>query len=591
MVSGVIESETQFQLQAAVQGDWKFFGSRFDLTAAGFFIKVDTDDVQFGLMCDSNLALTSRPSDRLFFHDDLYVAIQGFGFDAAMTKDWVNPLGIPGVTLSRCDLSLELSWAIVPVAIGVAGGMFIDGVGGNASVWISETQQMVYGQLDNFNLQHIINALLSDVGVHSPPHLVEVITNIGFKDVKLYLNPSGTPVVFFGTTYPAGFMFAIDELNLWNIIRGSAQVAISESSLLLNATLQPINLLDGMIVISGAESAKDPAVLYLYLSPSSLESTAVNISGGVTFLGAHVGAEVILNDAAIKLYLDMKIFGDLFEFLLDCESTGPTYAPVDFSFNTTIANKLQDYIATEVPKRLQQAKTDTDSKFQAAEADLTAKKAKVDDLQNQIDQIDAEDKAKLSDAESKLASAQGAVEGAQHHVDELQDKIDDLKHKISSLKWYEKWKAVGYGTEIAGLEVAKVTADGVLDVAKLALEAAEKIVDHLDVVDPRIIALRTAKGIADAALDAAKALVGASEKVFNALDNAVTQIAIWQGKIFNIEYFELSGSLKAVASGDLAELKIIGKFLDHNVNIHVEVSIKDIESYVGNVWHEILKIL
>lgn len=110
--------------------------------------------------------------------------------------------------------------------LSFAGGLLIGDVGGDAGVYITETQELVYGGVQNINLQKIVDNLLDDVGVHSPPHLVQVITDISLKNASFYVNLGAHPVSYNGRTYPGGFMFEISELNLWNVIKGSAEVMI-----------------------------------------------------------------------------------------------------------------------------------------------------------------------------------------------------------------------------------------------------------------------------------------------------------------------------------------------------------------------------
>jgi len=169
-----------------------------------------------------------------------------------------------------------------------------------------------------------------------------------------------------------------------------------------------------------------------------------------------------------------------------------------------------------------------------------------------------QDNRAIDAAEASLHNAQADVARAKEHVDELQNKIDDLKRKIDNLPWYLKWEAVGYGTELAAIWVAKETADGVLSLANLALEAAEKAIS-LPIVpdlDPRILALEAAHGVAHAALDAAQAIIMAAEDVYNGIMDIVEKAAIWQGKLLNIELLELSGSLAMLKSGDLVHIRV-----------------------------------
>jgi hypothetical protein len=224
-IRGVIASEDQFSLHADLQGNLQIF-RQIDVTAAGLDINVTPTEAQVGVECDALVTLSTRPTDQLQFHGDFFIGTAGLGFEVAMTNDWVNPLGVTGVTISRTDLSLEESWALVPNQVGLAGGLHVGNVGGNAAIWINEEYQMLYGELDNIQLNQIIDDMLGDFGITKPPALVQTLTDISLQSAKLYANTAPTPVVFFGNTYAPGYEFSVQQLNLWGIIKGSADIRV-----------------------------------------------------------------------------------------------------------------------------------------------------------------------------------------------------------------------------------------------------------------------------------------------------------------------------------------------------------------------------
>jgi hypothetical protein len=588
-VRAVIESEDEFELHADAEGDLKLL-HRIDVTAAGLVLQVTPTDVKIGVESDASVNVTRRPQDSLSFHGDFMVATQGLAFDVAMTKDWVNPLGVRGVRISRAALSAELSWALVPVQLGIAGGLHIGSVGGDGAVWLSEEAEMVYGELDNIHLNQIIDAMMKGVGINSPPHLVNVITNVGFEKLVLYANTGVAAVVFNGHSYAPGYLFSIQQLNLWDVIKGSATLALSDTNLRLNATLQPIHLCHNAIVLSGAESANDPAKLLLELSAHSIKDAVVNISAGITMFGQHLATEVVISDTQFKLLVDTSLFDNLYHFHLECEAQGTVSNPTDFAVSAVVNNELQDWIAEEVPKRLAASKSEVDSKFDAARADVNAKIADLNAISEKIDKIKDEDEQKLDKEKAKLMKAQADVQHHKQHVEQISDHIAEIKEKIHKLKWYQKWKAVGYYAEIGALETAKGVALAALDVANAALKAIEKIVGKLDDVDPRVIALEVERGTKHAALDAAKAVLSGLEHVYNGLEHMASMVAKWQAKAFNIETLSLSGSLTKLEHGDLLDVHLVGKFAGVDVQFTVSADLHLAVTFVDSIWHHLLKI-
>ncbi len=109
--------------------------------------------------------------------------------------------------------------------MGVGGGLGIGPVNGTADVYIAENGVMLYGELDGINLQQLGDALLADLGVRTPPSLVQTLLDVSFQSLSLYFN-EGASITFNGQTWPPGFKFSAQQLNLWDIIRGNASIAV-----------------------------------------------------------------------------------------------------------------------------------------------------------------------------------------------------------------------------------------------------------------------------------------------------------------------------------------------------------------------------
>ena len=217
----------------------------------------------------------------------------------------------------------------------------------------------------------------------------------------------------------------------------------------------------------------------------------------------------------------------VFHFLSSCLA--------DFDFDMDLENHLQDYIAQQLPKLFQDAKQAETGRFEAVKADLAKKEAALKSLDDEIAKNQgggSEDDVRCGEGAphcsiepegplvcqtcfccaslQKLYQAQADLEHAKSQVDHLQSTIDDLLDKIHHLKWYQKWKAVGYGIELAGVELAKKAADAFLTVAIDAVKAAEKLLPDPKKLDPRIAAKEIEHGLAQAALELATHVVDAS---------------------------------------------------------------------------------
>lgn len=586
-VSGVIVSEVQFELHADLQGDINLF-NLIHITAVGFLVRQTVAEFAVGFEASVNIAVTKRPQDLLHFAGDFLVSEIGFRIDVAMTQDWVTPFGIPGFTIQKCALALEISYALVPTTVGVGGGLVIgplDGTHfvGTGDVYIDENAVMLYGSLQTINLQIIVDTVLSGFGVSSPPSLLQTLTNMNFGVVTLYVNQGTEVIRFNGQTWPPGFMFSIQNFNLWNLLQGSASLAIVDNvGLDFNATLAPVSLLGGLIVIHGALRSSDPATAIISIHKGALPK--LNISGGAGILGNYLGVAALMDDTYLSLYVDMSVLNALFEFKLNCTSTGPPSRPTDFSVWAAITNGLQTWIENQIPARLQSTQNTVDSSLSAARRAVQSAEDSVDSLQSQIDAIKAEDQAGLSPAMAALANAQSAVANAQGAVDSLQNQINDLENKINNLPWYLKWEAVGYGTAIAGLETAKGTAWLTLKAAEGVLDACQATVSHLQEVDPRVLALEAAKGTADGVLEATKATLSGSMAVYNTVNQFLEKMATWTGEVVNIQEIDVSGSLTKMLHGDFLNLHVKGIFLGDPFDITVNLDVASVASYADALW-------
>jgi len=217
------------------------------------------------------------------------------------------------------------------------------------------------------------------------------------------------------------------------------------------------------------------------------------------------------------------------------------------------------------------------------------KQDSLDSLQKNIDALRAQDQSAMDEANRKLDDAQRAVNAAKAKVDQLQNSINDFEDKLHNVAWYEIWKEAEYAAAIAGLEVAKGTADVALLAANGVLDVCEKAVGTVPDLDPRILGDETARGVAQAALEAAQKVLGAIQSMNDGLAKIERFLARAIGTFINIEVLEINGSLSRIKRGDLFSLHVKGIFCDIAFDINVDVDFQ-IDNFVIAIWKELLKI-
>lgn len=146
---------------------------------------------------------------------------------------------------------------------------------------------------------------------------------------------------------------------------------------------------------------------------------------------------------------------------------------------------------------------------------------------------------------------------------------------------------------IAGLEIAKTTADGALELANAALSAAEKVIRDsggvVKALDPRIDALRVEVAVEEAAIELAnRTLHKLGYKMCGAVEKMENGIATFVGKAFNIERLRVTGSLKQLKAADLADVQATGYLLGHHFDTSFSLDFKLLEEMAGKLYSDLL---
>eukprot|EP00298_Acanthocystis_sp_HF-20_P014229 c20682_g1_i1.p1 GENE.c20682_g1_i1~~c20682_g1_i1.p1 ORF type:complete len:1880 (+),score=814.44 c20682_g1_i1:2-5641(+) len=576
-----IESFEEFEIHAEMEGGLKVLPLT-KLTEMGLVVVVKPTEFEAGI--DGTVLVEPSAGGPLSLYGRIMAGDIAASAKFASLGPWENVCGVTGLEIDQSDLEAEISYALVPLSFGIGGGIHYGKIGGDLDFLVdltTESNYAVKAELDDFVLADLISACCGsflDVSTHA-----EVLLETGVERSILYQNPSLNTLNFNGQVFPPGLKVAIDQLLILGWINATGDVAIDESNgISIAGSVQPFTFFDilqvGGYSPNGPETT--PASLSVEIVKSKLPSFKINAA--IRLFTVIMGTLVEFSDQGITL--DVAFGSDLFNFTLDCSSVGPLTHPTDFSVAGTINNQVLDYLNKTLPTYLDNAKSEFDQKFGDAVQSLESARANLASLQQQIDTIRQRDAALQTDAEKALTNAQMSVQSAKNQVDSLGSRISDLESEIRGLKWYQEWKAVPLGAEIAGLYIAKEAADGALDLAIDALKLAEAAVDHAQVLDPELDALVVSYGIANASITALEATLLGINKV---LDNIATfdeKVIKGLAILFNPELISVSGSLADIKKLSLAHITVVGWFLGDHVSFDLNIDLSLGEHLVSAIW-------
>jgi len=581
-------------LEADLNGDLALFG-KVDLTQAGLKVEALVDgSLSVGVDATLKYNVTGSSTDQLEFKGEIDVSIAGLAFEAEMTTAWSNAFGVPNVTVSETDLYFKISYEMVPLSLGLAGGLHVGEAGGDVAIYVdalTPSKELFHGTLNSISLSTIVDDLCADVNIKTLPKVVDTLTNINLDTLTLNVVDGTESVTFFNHTYSPGIYFEAQNFSLWNTFNGSAIVQVDPTSgVMVEGSLEPVSFLDGAFVLSGAPTATDPLYLQIDLTTNlTVSDQPFKVAGGVSLLGEYLAAAIDVSDSAISVFVNASLLDDRFNFLLNFTGEGTSLSkPTDFTLNTTMTTSVLDWIADTIPGKLNSSQIETDEAYAEAKGNISAQIANLTGLQKAIANLTAIDLEKVWIEEHTLYKAQLALESAKSNVDQLETSIKNKEKQVDGLTWTSLWKEAALEAEIVGLEVAKVVADAALDTAILAVAAAEKLVNSTAVLDPTLIAMQVEYGVLTALYNTEMSLLNATQSMADALTVLAEQFAKGSGNLFNLEEFSLSGSYSEIMMGELAILHMKGTFCSHAVDFTVDVNLGTITTWADSVWQAIV---
>lgn len=419
----------------------------------------------------------------------------------------------------------------------------------------------------------------ADVYHAIPKDIRETALNAGLKDVDVHVVPQDTSIgelhyeagftfqgclsiagfnaqCAFALDYDSGFAIkaSMDPIVIGDIfhIAGVDNVSSSEEQgPLLDVDLRrggsPFLRLEGAISLLGMATQTDIAINDHGFS-FDVEGKVFDLfQASITAKGDHF-------EQGGHFYLNVEMRNDLISYLREQALEGIEKAANSATEKLSAAQKDIEHAQSDVNSlnneikkmrgTIKKERARDTKKVNQAKKTVEEAQSAVDAIQGNIDQtrktIGEErerDTAAINKAKNAVACEQKKVDKLQRDIRNQQQKIDKLKQAINDKKrWYNKskWYQKSYrwaefsaysaakGTEITGiyasiggLETAKGTAKGALEVAKQFLAGVEKAAKTFPIdADPRIVALFSAKETASLTLEGAKVtLQGVEETI------------------------------------------------------------------------------
>jgi len=588
----------QLKLTADVRSDWHI-GSDVEVTQAGLFLEFGgKNGFEMGVEC--SLAVTLH-SQTLMFDGTIAIGLTDLSFGAQMATPWVAPFGVHGLTINRTDVLLGISYAGVPDKLGLSGGLDIGNVDGAATVYLQASDpadSVLAASISELSLPDMVERLTHNA---IPPSLANTLFGVSFTGLSLSVNLSPHALVFNSYSFPSGIFFDCAAFVL-GPFHGSADVALSPyTGVLVNATVQPVSLAGGAVVLSGATGPASPAQLLIDVG-ASLTTDKIVVSASASILKLFSGETYLSisdNGWAFNVTYDMTLVSATIQMF----SKGSVFNPSDFYLHAALEQELLSYISSHLAASITSVKTAVDAKLAEAKADLAkweaTKGVTLADNRAMIASLKAADTAKLSTAAADLRDASGAVANAKAKVNSLVAAIEAKNGEMEHCAWDHPFNCahdVKVKAEIAALWVAKHAADLALSVASWGLSEASKAVTAAEAivgVDPTIVKLEADDGALEAEEAAANFAVEAAQKVADGALDLMHWSAVAIGDTFNVEELSISaGSLVALGKSAYVDASctavILGK--THSLNFTVAFPPKEAD-LIENLWAEVKKVL
>lgn len=516
---------------------------------------------------------------------------------------WSRPFKAEGIELSELGISVGVSFKTTPIPLPTLQGAGKIKVGNPASPAFSgdvvfavdpsnPTQCMIDAGFKRILLKDLVAAVSPQTKI--PDGMKNTINSIALDDGRLTVVPGATAVNVLGKTYEPGFL--VKGKSTVAEYAADLSVAVSKEAIEASAGVSDI-VYSPYFSFTGAKANPGP---YFYLLLNSTKPTASKLvlNGKATVLKVTAEADVKLSDTGFDLSLNGKVY-ERFGAKLQVGG-GSLKNGAAFTVKADMESDLQKYVADMASAEIDKATKDSQKAFREASATLTAKQKEVSTLNADIEKERKAVQAKrdkdckaFDEASEKVSKDRKKVNGLKDDIDDKEDKIKKLKKEIDKdiLKGPENGvKIAKLKTEIAGLETAKATANGVLTASKKVLEAMGEGCDKTPIdLDPRIATLIASRETADKSLQAAKLIVNGTGTLTGGSLKA-TKYIVEKGSVGVVTITAASFESKlSEANGGTVSLKVRGTFSGEPLDKAFKINFANPQADVEAFARELLK--
>lgn len=553
------------------------------LNQAMVYIDIAVPTLTLGVGGGLQIVLSSHAQDTLEVDTSLLISTDGsVSLQESLAKPWSEPFGIRGVTIDSESISLSINFASpTPVWFQLQGEISIGPSATGTFVLALESEldlsvAAIVIDLETVNVGQILDAMLANPP--GPAGLGWLYEGISFQQVVLSLNPTLQTI---DGKYPPGIYFSVQQLDIDNIIKGSALFELDP--------------------VAGVEikTAVDPFTIGSVFSLNSCQMdvqllvgkpVVVSVSGSMTLLGVTSAAVVSLGPSSFSATFSLSD-GPLEVVLASSvESIPPTGGLSSITdFSVTAELNLGQFLAQTIPALAKETQSGLQPQINSVQGHISSTQQDIANLQSEIDQRSKDDTAAKQQAEAAVASAQQAVTEAQTKVDGIQKQIDTAQENLHKCGKFDYGCKAKYEAEIAGYEVEMKTAQAALSVAQDALSAAQAALQKIPDpdVDPQIIEWKAEQVKDEAYLGVLQGEL-ASLQAVDKLASETVEAGAGAFAAKNLDFSE--SSFIQLQQGQKGSVHVTGTFLGHPVEFDIPAVLVDATQFANDVWTELQKI-
>lgn len=491
------------------------------------------------------------------------------------TSEWVNPFGIPGITLRQLSLQMGLTYNSPWIDnIGIQGNLRIGAIDGSAAILvdINDPDQFVLaGSTDRITLLQIISSMRPEtfIAYNALPDEfrlpAENIVNVAMEDVLLNIVP--VPTNIGGVQFrEAGITFQ-SRFNAWGWNANAFLNLDRFDGLTMRADMDALDFGASVLQLLGA-NGEDYPQLRFRLGPTV--DSELHVSALVSVLGITQEVFIQANVEGLEFSMAGQLFNQ-FGAQLAVTTPGVTQLS-DFHVSATMENDLLRYLKEEATADIQQAVEDAMSRIDTSQAAVNQAQQSVNIFSRNLNNRRRQVNRARTAATQGVSNAQREVTQAQTRVNRLRQDIRDREAELSRQRGRQQCFSIPLGgrrcvpdssalpritqlgAEIAGLQVALRSAEAALSLAQRTLRGTQQTTTVVPVdADPQVVALTATLATAREGLTAAQATLSAARTSMGILA-PVSQFISEQGleRLIDARSAKFEASLDVAANGAVA---------------------------------------